>query len=403
MPISDATALDAAFKRNYNAGSEVMKQQQNLKAKLFDMFPISPLKPSAQGIFNPVVVQGNETGGAINEQEGFADTEPVVPIQPSITSKLIVWPWQITGTVMDLSETDKVAFARGLDLTMEDNIGRAMSDRNRMSVGTGTGQITLANGAGAASTSLIVDDPFPFRQGMFIDAWTALAGTKQIIGIEVTGINLSTSTLTLASAQTWSDNAIICKREKLDGVTSATNAKEMMGFRGIADTNEFSTTFQGQSATTYTIWRGNVVGAGTAPVSQDLLQRAYNRTGIVGGEKPDTLISNYGQARTYLNTQLTQTRYEPGKVTGGNVELKWGTMTWMVDFTYPLNEVGFLVKNGIEVFQVREMALSQLNGNRYYQIVGRDAIGGYYRWRGNMGTWKRNNQTRLTELTEPTF
>ena len=370
---------------------------------MWGMVKTSPLKPSPQGIYNPVVMQGNEAGGAIVENEGFQDPDPLVPVQPSITSKLVVWPFQVTGSVIALSETDKVAFARGLDATQEDNSGRMYSDVNRQWMGTGTGQITLANGAGAATTALIVDDPLPFRIGMRIDLWTAIAGTKQVLGVVVNSINIATSTLTLASAQTWSDDAIICKKGVLDGVVSGGPYKEIMGWRGFCDTTTFSTTFQGVSASTYPQWRGNVVSAASGPVSQDLLQRTYNRGPIVGGETADTLFSNYGQARTYLNTQLSQTRYEPGEIKGGNLVLEWGALKWVVDHTAPIAEVGFMVKSGVEKFQVRDIHLSNLPGQTLYQIVGRDAVGGYYRYQGNIGGWKRNNQSRLIDLTEAAF
>lgn len=395
--------LDGAFKRNYNEGSDVMKEQQNLKAPMWSKWKVSDLKPSAQGIYSPVTMEGNEAGGAINEEEGFQNPDSVKPVQPTIASKTVVWPFQVTGKVIRLSETDKVAFAKGLDAQQKDNLGRMYSDLNRQSWGTGTGQITLANGAGVGATALIVDDIFPFRVGMRIDAFATLGGAKEISGIKITSINYTTSTLTLESAQTWSDNAIICKKNVCDGVTSLANAKELTGWRAICDTTTYSTTFEGQSVTTYPQWMGNVIPGGTAPISQDLLQKTHNRGAIIGGQVPDTLVSNYGQARTFLNTELQKTRYEAGEVKAGSVVLKWGTMEWVVDHTYPINEIGMMVKDGIEKFQTRDVHLSELPGMGLYQITGRDAVGGYYVFEGNLGTWKRNEQNRLVDLTEPSF
>lgn len=406
MAIANLTQLDGIFKRNYNEGSDVLIKQQNLNAPFWGKIKKSPLKPSAQGIYNPVTMQGNESGGAINEEESFQEPTSILPVQPTISSKTVVWPFQITGKVIRLSETDKTAFAKGLDAQQQDNLGRMYSDLNRQSWGTGTGQITLANGAGSAATALIVDDPFSFRIGMILDSYASLGGAKEIgatTSATITAINYSTSTLTITPSQTWSDNSIICKKNVLNGVTSLANAKELTGWRAICDTTTFSTTFQSVSTTTYGQWMGNVVSAGTAPVSQDLLQRTFNQGAIIGGEKPDTLVSNYGQARTFLNTELQKTRYDGGEVEAGNVTLKWGTMEWMVDHTYPINELAMMVKSGIEKFQTNDVKLSDLPGQGLYQIVGRDAVGGYYVYEGNLGTWKRNNQNRLTALTEPTF
>lgn len=400
---TNLTAVDGAFKRNYNEGSDVLIKQQNLKAPQWGKWKVSPLKPSPQGIYNPVVMEGNENGGAINEEEGFQTPGSILPVQPSIKAKLVVWPFQVTGSVIRQSETDKVAFAKGLDMQQQDNFGRMYSDLNRQSWGVGTGQISLANGAGSPSTSLVVDDPFGFRIGMYIDIWTALptaGGTKQVSGVKITNINYSTFTLTIASS-TWSDNAIICKKGVMDGMPA--DGKELTGWRAIADTTTYSSTFEGVTVSSYPQWVGNVISASTAPVSQDLLLRTFNRNAIIGGTIPDTLVSNYGQPRTFLNTELQKTRYEGGTVEAGNTVLKWGALTWVLDFTYPMFELGFMNSAGIEKFQTRDVHLSDLPGQSLYQVVGRDAIGGYYVYQGNMGTWKRNDQGRLIDLTEPSF
>lgn len=406
MASTNTTQFDGAFKRVYGEGSDVLIEQQNLNAPFFSTIKVASEKPSSQGIYNPVIMEGNENGGAINELEAFQEPTSVLPVQPSITSKTVVWPFQLSGKVMELSKTDKQAFATALDSQQQDNTKRITSDLNRQSQGVGTGQITLANGSGSAATALIVDDPFPFRIGMYIESYASLGGAKEVgvtTAAKITAINLSTSTLTLSAAQTWSDNSIICKKGVLDGVTSATNAKEMMGIRGIIDTTTFSTTFEGVSVSTYGQWQGNVIDASTAPVSQDLLQRTFNRVSIVSGEKPNLLQSNYGQARTFLNTELEKTRYEPGTIKGGNVVLKWGTMTWIVDHTSPINEVDFINTNHVKRFQTRDVHLADYDGKALSKVYGRDAVGGYYRFEGNIGTWARFKHGRLIGLTEPTF
>lgn len=403
MASTNTTQFDGAFKRVYGEGSDVLIEQQNLNAPFFSTIKVAAEKPSAQGVWNPVVMQGNENGGAINELEAFQEPASVLPVQPTIYSKTVVWPFQLSGKVMELSKTDKQAFATALDSQQQDNMKRMTSDLNRQSQGVGTGQITLANGSGSAVTALIVDDPFPFRIGMFIDSYASLGGAKEITGAQITAINLSTSTLTISPAQTWSDNSIIGKKNVLDGVTSAANAKEMMGVRGIIDTTTYSTTFEGVSVSTYPQWQGNVISASTSPVSQDLLQRTYNRISIVCGEKPDILQSNYGQARTFINTEIQKTRYEPGTIKGGNVVLKWGSMTWIVDHTSPIQEVDFINSAHVKRFQTRDMHLADYDGKVLSKVYGRDAVGGYYRYEGNIGTWARFKHGRLTDLTEPTF
>lgn len=406
------STVDAIFKRNYNEGSDVLIKQQNLSAPQWGKWKKSSLKPSGQGIWNPVIMEGNENGGAINENEGFQQPGSLVPVQPTITARRVVWPFQITGSVIRQSETDATAFVRGLDAQQKDNLSRMYADLNRQSWGTGTGQISLANGAGSATYTLVVDNPYPFRQGMLIDAFVTLGGAKQINGAKIANIDITTSTLTLvtsgypgttAGPYTWSDNAIICKHNVCDGVTSVADAKELTGWQAICDTTTYSTSFENIPVSTYGQWQGNVISAAGAPVSQDLLQRTFNRCAIVGGSTPTKLVSNYGQARNFLNSELVKTRYEGGEVDAGNVVLKWGTMEWMIDWTYPIGELGMMNEDGIQKFQTSDVKLSDLPGQTLYQVVGKDAIAGYYIYEGNLGAWKRNNQARLIDLSEPSF
>lgn len=398
-----SSQFNDAFKENYNDGSQIMEEQQNLNAPFWKTIKVSSLKPSERGIYNPIVVEGNENGGAINESESFQEPGAIVPVGTQIKDKLVVWPFQVSGKLIRQSETNKQAFAQGLDAQQKDNLSRMNMDLERQAWGTGTGQITLANGLGSGATALIVDDVTGFRQGMYIDGFASLGGAKEIDGIKISAVNITTNTLTLATASTWSDNAIICKKGVCNGVTSLANAKEITGWRAICDTTTYSTTFENVVTSTYTDFRGNVIDASSAPVSQDFLQRAQDQTVIKSGMKPNKLVSNHGQARNFKNTEIQKTRYEAGEVKAGAVKMMWNDMEWVVYHTYPRGEVGLMNTEYIEKFQCRDVHLSDLPGYSLYQIVGKDAIGGYYAYEGNLGTWKRNAHTRIINLSEPTY
>lgn len=399
--MSNTTTLDGIFKRNYNTGSQVFEEQQNLFAYSWTKFKVSPLKPTPQGVFSPVTMSGNENGGAINESEGFQTPASMNPVQAQVLAKLIVWPFYLTGTSIELSESNKQAFASSIDAQQKDNLGRMMSDLNRQSLGKGTGQLSLANGAGVAAVTMTVDNPLPFRRGMVIDGYQTIGGVQDINGAVIASVNYATSQITFTLAQTWADNLILVKRNVQSG--APVGGKELSGLQAICDTTAFSTTFEGITVATNPEWIGNVVSAGVAPVSQDLLQKAYNRGRAIGGNKPNFLISNYGQPRVFLNTELQKTRFEPSKVEGGATVLKWMDMEWLIDKDYDLNEVGMFDLNYVEKFQTRDVHLADYTGSTLYQVVGSDMVGGYYRYQGNMGTWKRNAHTRLVDLTEPVF
>lgn len=403
---ADLTQLAETFKEIYHEGSDVFKKQQNLTSPFFDKIKKSSDELGPDGTFNSVTMSFDYSGGAQNENGTFDDYEGDNPAKPKIVPKLMTYPFEISGSVIALSKSNKQAFGKAMDYTMKNRYSVGFYDLERMAMGTGTGQMSLANGSGSGSTSLIVDDTTPFRENMYIESFATIGGAKEI-GVttvaKITAINLATKTLTLSSAQTWSDNSIICRKGKMDGVTGLANAKEMLGVQGLVDTTTFSTTFEGLSVSTYPQFQGNVVSAGGVSISHDFLQRLFNRAPIACGEEPDMLLSNYGQARNFLNTELQKTRYEPGEVKAGATVLKWGKFEWMVNNNCAQGMVFFLNMNDINKYEVKSLGLSDLPGYSLYQIQGKDAIGGYLVYRGNIGTWGRNRHCKGTDLTEPTY
>lgn len=402
MGADNTTTATSMFKRVYGEGSDLFEEQQNLMCASWKKFKTSPLKLSPQGTYGVVSMSGNEAGGPINETQGFQDPGNFNPQNPVVMPKTNVIPVTITGNAIELSKSNAQAFAATQDQIMSDGQKRLLANINFQGLNKGTGQLSLANGAGTGATALIVDNALAFRRGMKIDVWTAVAGTKEVSGATISAVNYATNTLTINSS-TWSDNSIIVPYTVLDGVTSFANAKAITGLQAICDTTTYSSTFEGLAVSTNPEWVGNVVAAGTVPVSQDLLQQTYNRARAIGGGNPNYLISNFGQPRTFMNTELQKTRYEPGTVKGGATVLKWMDMEWLIDKDYDISEVGMYDLDNVEKLQTREPFLADYSGNTAYQVVGYDQIGMYYKYVANLATWKRNAHARLTELTEPTF
>lgn len=405
MGADNTTTAFANYKRVYGENSDSFVNQQNLLAPSWKKFKISPLKLSPQGTYLVVSMTGNETGGAINETQAFQDPGNFNPQNPIILPKTNVIPIAVTGNSIELSKNNVQAFAATQDAIMTDGQKRLISEVNRQGLNKGTGQLTLANGAGAATNLLVVDNPFPFRRNMRLDLWTGLppslggAGVKEVSGATVTAVNYSTYTITLDTNYTWSDNDIIVLYTVLDN--PPTGGKEITGLQAICDTTTYSTTFEGLSVASNPEWVGNVVAAGNVPISQDLLQQTYNRIRNIGGGNPNFLISNLGQQRVFLNSELQKVRYEPATVEGGATVLKWMDMEWLYDKDYDLNEVGMYDLKHVEKLQTREMFLADYSGNTAYQVVGYDQIGMYYKYVANLATDKRNAHGRLTQLTEP--
>jgi hypothetical protein len=82
--------------------------------------------------------------------------------------------------------------------------------------------LTLANGAGAGSTTLVVDDALYFQDGTWGSSlsdiqpdWIAIGTVNNVV--EISSVNYTTNTITLATAKSWADNAPIWLYKKSDG------------------------------------------------------------------------------------------------------------------------------------------------------------------------------------------
>ena len=82
--------------------------------------------------------------------------------------------------------------------------------------------LTQANGAGNNSKTLIVDDASYFQDGTYAPSgsinadWIAVGTVSNIV--QISSVNYSTNTITLASPITWADNANIWLYKKSDGM-----------------------------------------------------------------------------------------------------------------------------------------------------------------------------------------
>lgn len=209
---------------------------------------------------------------------------------------------------MRLADTEFKAF-RNLWKEKEDAQGRAFERHlNRMVFGRSSGALCQANGAGSAATALIVDSfvtgrPIHklFNIGDQIDVFTAeTAGTQQLTKVTITGVNAATSTLTLASAQTWSDNSYV--------FFAGCRGNELTGFSEMIDDGTLATSYAGISRTTYPLWRSTVVsGAATATLAEmnSLIQQA-GKNG-----RPNRMVTTFELKAKLINEAATFNRFTP--------------------------------------------------------------------------------------------
>lgn len=172
----------------------------------------SSTPPASGNVIKNNIIYSNTTGDIAHTDKGGVNTATAN-----------------TFTKNHLNATGNPLFT---DTTHTDLTSAVLPDLNLQSsspaIDAGT-YLTLANGAAAeATTTLVVDDSLYFQAGSAAtttpmgSSLSSVAGDFIKIGtneaVQITDINHATNTITLASAQTWADNAEIRLYKKSDGV-----------------------------------------------------------------------------------------------------------------------------------------------------------------------------------------
>ncbi len=381
--------------------------QQNLIAKSWSQFPKSSIKVAGhgQGFFQSVNLLGNEAGGPINELEEFrpADTEETEFAQ--ITPKVLIWPVEFSGLSDSIAKNAGVEavvpnIRYNIDLAME----RMLKELNFETYADGLGTYTLVNGAVAASTTIVVDSVQYLRENMVIDIFNAAGTVKQADSVRIVTVVDTTETITVNTAVTVDDNAIIVKENVLDSAPA--DGKGIAGLLRIIDDGTVSGTFENidrSVATGFAKWRSAIVNAGVAAITNDLLQRTYDRTIIAGGDPSDMICSHFLQARRYLQVVTPLKRFQDDELDSGHTSIRWNGMRWVIDVDVQTAVVYFLNQAHILRYEVEPVHLADRDNSVFKWIPRADRYFAYFRYYGNLGSDKPNASARLENLSVPTL
>lgn len=271
-----------------------------------------------------------------------------------VTTKYIYGKIKLTGQTISASRRQEGAFAKALNTEMEGIKESLLFDLARQMVfGDGTGKLAMTNGSGAASTSLIVDTPGVdhIRAGMVIDVYDTVPN-QEINSVEVSSVNRSTNTVTLASAATWDDNSFVYRED-------ARNV-ECMGLGGILDDGTRVATFQGLARSSNTWLNANILSNSSVnrALTLPLLDDAYleaEKNG--GGGFPTAVYSKHVLAQIYADIVRADRRYSPkdlvldGGFRGVEYTGNGGTCPWIMDRMCRANEIWFVNENDLMLFE----------------------------------------------------
>jgi len=184
-------------------GREFPNDRRNTRSRIEQTITRTPVQPwSASGILRPSGTAG--TAPDIGDMLTHAMGTATVSAGTSVTYSLLKDPTALSGAIYrsttDLTEGVSGAIVQNLTFNWSGDsfVTWTISGIGKNYIQTGN---TLANGTGSSATALIVDDADFFSPYSVI----SIASTDDV---QVTAVNYSTNTLTIASTS-WSDNAVI--------------------------------------------------------------------------------------------------------------------------------------------------------------------------------------------------
>ena len=405
MADTNLSSIAGALKRVYDNNVE---RQQNLKHRAIDEIAksLSNYNPGGEGYFGSINDYGNESLGAINEEEQFRTIDSEHYSQWKVVPKVIVGPIQFSGLASKAAESDDEAFVNVVVDALDKAKELVLKDENRQFFGLGTGVLSSPNAATASNIiSMTVASAQYFRANMVVDIFTSAGGASVVSGLRISEVDRPNNLLYFPTSLGVSvaTTNVIGKQNIFNSMPS--DGKEAMGLRGIVDDATDLTTFQNINATTVGnfIWRSRRINASSANLTSDLLQRLIDDVAVAGGEEPDTLLMHRAQRRKYLDIVVPQKRYADGDMDSGFQKLQFNGMEMILDFDCQNDTVYAIKKKLIRKFELEPLTMGTHDGSdRFLRLSNYDVYQAYWRHYVSYGTSKRTAHGKIVSLAVPT-
>lgn len=403
MADTNMTAVAGGLKRVYD---KYIESAQNLNARTCEDFGKSLKKysPEGAGYYGAINDYGNESGGAINEEEVFRTIDSEDYQQWVVTPKIEYWAIQFGGLTAAAATGGDASFANLVVDALDRARDRLMSDENRQFFGLGNGLLASpATAVTAAGTLITVNSVQYLRKNMVVDIFSG--STKTVTAYRITLVDRVNSQIGFSTSfgVAIDTTTQIVKQNIRDSAPA--DGKEMMGLRGIVDDSTDLTTFQALDATKIYEWRSRRIDAGAANLTSDLLQRLIDDVAILDpdGDEPDYLLMHRRQRRKYLDLVVPQKRYMDGNMDTGFSKLSFNGVSFNLDKDCQTDTVYALRKDKIRRFELEPLGMGRHEGSdTFLRLVNQDVFQAYWRHYCNYGTSSRLSHGKLTNLATPT-
>lgn len=403
MGDSNLTTLAGGVKRVYD---KYIQSAQNLSARASQEIGKSAqnYNPGGAGFYGAINDYGNESGGAISEEESFRTIDAEDYQQWVVTPKVNVWPIQFSGLVAAAAQGGDESFANLVVDALDRARDRLLSDENRQFFGDGTGTLGAPSGAYTSTmTSITVSSVQYFRKNQVIDIYSG--STLTVAGFRISFVDRVNSVIGLSAALAVNIDTTTQIVKQNIRVSPAADGKEMMGLKGIIDDSTALTTFQGLRVDSIYEWRSRRIDASAANLTSDLLQRLIDDVAILDpdGEEPDMLVAHRQQRRKYLDLVVPQKRYADGEMDTGFKKLSFNGTDLFLDKDCQIDTIYALRKDKVRKFELEPIGMGRHEGSDVFlRLVNQDVFQAYWRHYANYGTSSRLSHGKLVNLAKPT-
>lgn len=301
---------------------------------------------------------------------------------------------KFTLPTIQATSSDMGAFARVMDAEMNGIRRDLKNDINRQQWGDGFGAVGRANGAGAATSALVMDSGHKVKRGMIIDIYTAKSGgSQEVNSVQVNSV--SGTTATLENTATWSDNSWVFREDS--------RGNEMMGVQGIVDVSTYVTTLHGISRTTYPEFGGQILANGgtNRPVTLDLLQQGYLQSEEKGEGEISLGVTSYNLWRKIGNLLVPDRRYTPAmKLAGGFTALDFNDKPIVADRDAPANNFWWLDESTFTIYELAGWDFDDTDGNILHKVSREAAYEALLYYYAELACHDPANNVNIRDLSE---
>ena len=314
---------------------------------------------------------------------------------------------RMTHPAIVSAKSDKGSFIRTVGAEM-DGIRRDLkNDINRQLFGDGSGALAKATGVVNDSPTFTAEPGNQVKVNMVVDVWTQKSdGAQNVNSIKVNSV--SGNTITLASNQSWADNAYMFREDN--------RGNEMMGLLGIVDDasktsgiGAFATTLQNISRSTYPEWNAEVLEHSTAndsrPITSDLLDQVILQVQEQGEGDPSLMITSSTQWRKIGQLLAADRRYTPTmNLEGGFQAIDWAGIPIVWDRDCPIDENGndmlfSLDEADFAIYQLQDWDFDDLDGDVLHRVSGTAAYDATLFYYAELGCMDPGDQGVIRDLS----